>query len=188
MNKTKLVVGIVIVLVIGGGVVYFVNNPKTTTPPPLSTQEPTIADAKNATFTVEGTPVTLLNGTSEVAAAPGSASTIGTHYFGNEAQGDLNRDGRKDLAFLITQESGGTGVFYYAVVLLTTPQGFKATNAFRIGDRIAPQSTEINESAGEVRVNYADRKPGEAMAAEPTVGATLLLKVTPDGVLEGLMK
>ena len=43
-------------------------------------------------------------------------------------------------------------------------------------------------NSGEIQVNYAERKEGEPMSASPTEGATLLLKVTPDGVLEGLMQ
>ena len=90
-------------------------------------------------------------------------------------------------AFLVTQETGGSGIFYYAVVALKTANGYKTTNAFFIGDRIAPQTTEINTSAKELYVNFAERKPGEPMTAQPSQGATLYLKVTPAGVLEGLM-
>jgi len=125
---------------------------------------------------------------SQVPAAPGSASMVTTRYFGNEAVGDLNGDGLADTAFLVSQDSGGSGLFYYVVVALKTPTGYKTTNAFLIGDRIAPQTTEINRSAHELYVNFAERKPGEPMTARPSQGATLALKVTPAGVLEGLMK
>jgi hypothetical protein len=148
----------------------------------------TIFDGKNSTFTVDDLPVTLVNGISEVSAAPGSASKITTKYFGNEAIGDLNGDGLPDTAFLITQDSGGSGTFFYVVVALKTSTGYKTTNAFLIGDRIAPQTTEINSNSKELYVNYADRKPGEPMTAEPSVGTTLYLKVTPDGILEKVTK
>jgi len=145
-------------------------------------------DPKNATYNIDGTNVTLVNGEAETEVAPGSASKITTWYFGNETYGDLNMDGKEDIAFLIAQNSGGTGIFYYVVVALKTKDDYKMTNAFFVGDRIAPQTTEINESAGELRVNFAERKPGEPMTADPSVGVTLYLKVTPDGVLEGLME
>jgi hypothetical protein len=92
------------------------------------------------------------------------------------------------LVFLITQSTGGTGTFYYAAVAYRTPTGYKLTNTFFVGDRIAPQSTEIKEDSKEIHINFAERKKGEPMTAEPSVGVTLLLKVTPEGVLEGLMK
>lgn len=143
-------------------------------------------DLRNATFELDGTAVTLKGGIAQKEAAPGSASKIITRYFGNEAEGDLNFDGVPDTAFLVTQETGGSGTFFYAVVALKTAKGYKTTNAFFVGDRIAPQNLHI--VAGELQVNYAERKPGEPMTAQPSVGAVLLLKVTPAGVLEGLMK
>lgn len=145
-------------------------------------------DPKNTTYIVEGQSVTLKNGFASTESAPGSASKITTRYFGNEAYGDLDGDDDNDAAYLITQDTGGTGLFYYAVVALRTPSGYKLTNTFLVGDRIAPQSTEIHEDSKELHVNFAERKDGEPMSAEPSVGAVLLLKVTPEGVLEGLMK
>ena len=56
-------------------------------------------------------------------AAPGSASRIVTRYFGSEVRGDLNGDGREDVAFLLTQQSGGSGTFFYAVAALDLPSG-----------------------------------------------------------------
>ena len=145
-----------------------------------------IFDGRNSSFTIDEQKIILKNGLSEIKIA-GSASKIITRYFGNEAYGDLNGDGLQDEAFLITQETGGSGIFYYVVVALKTTAGYKTINAFFIGDRIAPQTTQINSSAKELYVNFAERKPGEPMTAQPSQGATLYLKVTPAGVLEGLM-
>lgn len=107
-------------------------------------------------------------------------------YFGNEASGDLNGDGKDDKVFLIVQKSEGSGTFYYAIASIQTDKGYKNTNPFFIGDRIAPQSTSI--VSREIYINYAERKQGEPMTTPPSQGATLLLKVTPEGVLEGLMR
>jgi hypothetical protein len=183
--------GLVLAIVLAIGVTYFTLKPKESPAPlPSSTASSTPAafDGKNATFTIDGVPVTLVNGISKVPAAPGSASMVTTRYFGNEAAGDLTGDGLPDTAFLVSQDSGGSGTFYYAVVAVKTAEGYKTTNAFFIGDRIAPQSTYIPTNSRELQVNYAERKPGEPMTAQPSQGATLLLKVTDAGVLEGLMK
>ena len=145
-----------------------------------------VSNFKNATYVVDGRQSTLVNGVEEVPTAPGSSEKIRTRYFGNEATGDLNGDTVPDTVFLITQETGGTGVFYYAVAALKEVRGYKMTNAFFIGDRIAPQSTEIH--SGEIYINYAERKDGEPMTAQPSVGVTKLLKVTQDGILNGLMQ
>lgn len=142
-------------------------------------------DARNATYLIENKPVTLVNGMSTEPAATGSASQITTQYFGNEARGDLNGDGFDDLALLITQSGGSSGMFFYAVVAINTPNGYRGTNAVLLGDRIAPQSTEIRD--GEVIVNYGDRKPDEPMTAIPSQGVTKYLNIE-DGSLVEVVK
>jgi hypothetical protein len=187
MNK-KILLSIVAVVILGFGIYLFVINstgPQNTLV--TSQHNSQTFDGKNATFAIDGKSVTLVNGISEMP-IPDSSAKIVTHYFGNEATGDLVAPGSGDMAFLVTQETGGSGVFYYVVVAMKTQNGYKTTNAFFIGDRIAPQSTHIQSDARELTVNYAERKPNEPMTAQPTVGATLVLKVTPGGVLEGVSK
>ncbi len=152
---------------------------KTLQPSPVPVE--TAFDPKNATYTVEGLSVSLHNGVAQVPAAPGSASKVTTRYFGNDATGDLNGDGRNDTAFLIAQEGGGSGVFYYVAAAINTPGGYKVTNTILLGDRIAPQTTEIRN--GEVLVNYAERKAGEPMTAEPSVGVTKMFKIAHETIL-----
>jgi heat shock protein HslJ len=132
------------------------------------------ADYKNATYLSDGIEATLKNGLSEVPFI-GGASSADTEYFGNEVKGDLNGDGREDVAFILTQRTGGTGTFYFVVAALNTPEGYIGSNGFFLGDRISPQSTVMGKS-GIVIVNYADRKPDDAMATEPSVGKSVWLK------------
>ena len=142
-----------------------------------------VTDYKNATYTIDGTPVTLVNGVSETPAAPGSASMVTVKYFGNDAKGDLNGDGIDDVAFLITQNSGGSGTFYYvAAALQNSAGGYTGTNAMLLGDRIAPQTTEIRD--GEIIVNYTDRKPGQPMTTKPSVGVSKYFKLQNGGLVE----
>lgn len=145
-------------------------------------------DPRNSTFTIDGEEVTLVNGEASKEAAPGSSARMVTKYLDNEAAGDLNADGKQDMAFWVTQETGGSGVFYYVVAALraeTGPSfGYNTTEAFFVGDRIAPQSLSISSETGELEVNYLDRSAGEPMAAAPTREETLILKVTADGALQ----
>jgi hypothetical protein len=133
----------------------------------------TATSPKDGTYLIEGQPVTLVNGKSVVSVTPGSATKITTQYFGNEAVGDLNADGFPDTVFILTQNSGGSGTFYYVAVALGGPNGYTGTNGVLLGDRIAPQTTEIKNA--EVIVNYADRKPGEATTVRPSVGVSKYL-------------
>jgi heat shock protein HslJ len=127
-------------------------------------------DYKDATFMLDGAPVTI------------NDSSI--KYFGNQAKGDLNGDTIPDLAFLITYDGGGSGTFYYVVAAIQTPANtYNGSDAVLLGDRIAPQSTEIRD--GKVVVNYADRAPGEPMTTAPSVGKTLVLLLDPESLQFG---
>lgn len=136
------------------------------------------SDYKNAEYTIEGQRVRLVDGISETEAAPGSASKIITKYFGNEVATDLDGDGREDVAFLLTQDGGGTGTFYYVVAALNTERGYVGSEGLVLGDRIAPQTTE--KGTGKIIiVNYADRKPGEPFSTSPSVGKSIWLLLDP---------
>jgi len=187
MNK-KTLISFIVVIAVAIVAVFFFTRSSNEVVPTVPAQDLTVFDGKNTHFTIEGNEVVLVQGVSEVSVVPDSASKTTTRYFGNESKGDLNGDGMDDVAFLITQDTGGSGLFYYVVVALKTADGYKTTNAFLVGDRIAPQTTEIHADSKELYVNFAERKEGEPMTAQPSVGVTLFLKVTPEGVLEGLMK
>lgn len=133
---------------------------------------------KDATYMIDGTPVTLMDGVAEMPAAPGSASKIVTRYFGNELRKDLDGDGREDVVFLLTQQTGGSGTFYYVVAALDTAAGWKGSDGYLLGDRIAPQTTESGEGK-QVIINYADRKQGESFAVRPSVGKSAYLILDP---------
>lgn len=180
MNKTKLI-GIGLVVVAIGISVLFLISEKVTVAPTTS-QKQAESDYKNATYEIEGKMVTLVNGVSEEEAVPGSASKIITHYFGNEAQGDLNNDGLVDTAFILTKNLGGSGTFYYVVVALSSPKDYIGTNGVLLGDRIAPQTTEIKN--GVLTVNYADRKPSDPMTAKPSVGKSIYLVIDKEKLVE----
>lgn len=142
---------------------------------------------KTASYTVDGQIVNLVDGVSEVSAAPGSASRIVTRYFGNEVKHDFNGDGREDVVFLLTQETGGTGMFYYIVAALNTADGYRGSQAYFLGDRIAPQTTELGKG-NIVIVNYADRNPGESFTVQPSVGKSLYILLDPRTMQFGIVE
>jgi hypothetical protein len=134
-------------------------------------------DYRNAEYLIEGEKVKL--------------GEEGTQYFGNELRVDLNGDGHEDRVFLITEQRGGSGTFYYAVAALSTRGGYIGSDGYLLGDRIAPQTTEISQNPRHQRVvvvNYADRAPGEPMTASPSHGKSIYLKLDPESVRWGIVE
>ncbi len=64
-----------------------------------------------ATYRIEKREVHLIDGKAEVAAAPGSATTIKTSVFGQPVFGDLDGDGDEDAALFLVHKPGGSGTF-----------------------------------------------------------------------------
>lgn len=152
-----------------------------------SVQEKTPFDARNSSFKVEGAPVTLTGGVAVTELASMPDVKITTRYFGNELRHDLDNDGREDAVFLVTQDGGGSGTFFYVVAVLNTANGYVGSDSYLLGDRIAPQSTNMDEGVtlqGTMRdnvivVNYAVRRPEDPMTAAPSVGKSVWLKLDP---------
>jgi hypothetical protein len=143
-------------------------------------QADTADDYKNVSYVIGGERIQLADGVAEAEASSGSASKIITRHFGNELYADLNDDGREDVVFLLTQDTGGSGTFYYAVAALNTKQGWVGSDGYLLGDRIAPQTIEESQNPRHQNVivaNYADRAPGEPMTAAPSVGKSVYLKL-----------
>lgn len=158
----RFIFGLLVLIILGVGFYLY-------SAPPAGGHQPSAADPKNATYEIQERQVTLADGNSIVEDAPGSRTI--TAYFGNEAKGDLDADGDLDAAFILIQNGGGSGTFVYVVAALKEGEGYRGTNGILLGDRIAPQTTEIRD--GKVIVNYADRRPDEPMATQPSVGVTL---------------
>lgn len=148
------------------------------------------ADYKDATYIIEGVPVTLKDGEASMPAAPGSSSIIVTKYFGNELKTDLNGDGKEDVAFILTQSGNGSGTFFYAVAAINTDNGYVGSDGYLLGDRIAPQTTNLSPDPRHKLVvvfNYADRGEYEPMTTRPSFGKSAYLKIDPDTVRWGVV-
>lgn len=173
MNKSFIGIIAVIIILVGGYSLFKSRGSE-------EKQIVTIVDYKNITYTIDSNLVKLENGVAEVGMVPDSASKTITRYFGNELKTDLNGDGREDVVFLLTQQTGGSGTFYYAVAALNTEKGYIGSDGYLLGDRIAPQTTEVSRNPRHknvIVVNYADRDSGEPMTANPSMGKSAYLKL-----------
>jgi len=149
---------------------------------PADTQEDNnqpeiMSNPQNAVYSVDGQLIILKNGLSN-----DTATGLKTQYFGNEATGDLNSDGRDDVAFMLTQDGGGSGTFFYLTAALAVNYAYQGLNAVLLGDRIAPQNVQIKD--GEITVNYADRAKDEPMTTAPSTGVSRYFKVTDNQLVE----
>jgi hypothetical protein len=69
------------------------------------------------------------------------------------------------------------------VAALNTEDGYVGSDGYLLGDRVAPQSTNISQNPRHKNVvvfNYADRFPGEPMSTLPSVGKSVYLKIVPE--------
>lgn len=154
--------------------VYKAYAPSVVTPVPTETV--VTKNPHDGTYIIGGQKITLTNGLSEIKAAPGSAAKIITRYFGSDVAADFDLDGRQDLAFIVSQDAGGSGMFYYVVALLNTKNGSAGTQAVLLGDRIAPQTLEL-KGKNTLIANFAERKAGESFAVPPSVARSLYLRL-----------
>lgn len=129
----------------------------------------------DATYIIEGEKVTFDHGRAQYYDKSTNRTSPITRYFGNGVKTDFDNDGRTDDAFIITQEGGGSGTFYYFVARLNKATGPVGSQALFIGDRIAPQSTELNNQNNTIIVNYADRGPKDSFTDKPSIGVSLKL-------------
>lgn len=140
-------------------------------------------DYKNTTYTIDKKEITLKNGYSEIEISPNTSSKIITKYFGNDLKTDINSDGKEDIVFIITQESGGSGIFYYVVAAINSGNKYIGSDAYYIGDRIAPQSINKSQNSKHkdvIVVNYAERAYTDPMTTKPNIGKSLYLKIDQD--------
>ncbi|HJV33295.1 MAG TPA: hypothetical protein VJ694_04680 [Patescibacteria group bacterium] len=147
---------------------------------PAGKQAPA-ARVEDAIFIVDGTPVTMNDGYSIVMDAPDSQAATVTRVFGLPVVADLDGDGDLDAAVELTKDTPGTGTFYYVAAAIKEDWGFRGTETYPLGDRIAPQTLEIHDAV--IVANYADRKPGEPMTTQPSVGVSKYFRVV-DGQLQ----
>lgn len=130
-------------------------------------------DPKNFSVVIDGERFMLVDGKAEVEYPDGGATKNTLSVFEESKAVDIDGDGDKDIAVLFVNNPGGSGTFYYGGLLINIDGVFKATNTLLLGDRIAPQTIEIHD--GITVFNFAERKKGEPMTAQPSVGKSVWL-------------
>ena len=109
--------------------------------------------------------------------------TLGTNkveYFGNEAWGDFNNDGRQDVAFLIERELENGQKSYYVTAAFNLNEGYEGMNAIFLGNDIAPQMTDYTQNT--LTVNF--KQPQEKIPLEEIIGVNYFFSISTTGVHE----
>jgi len=135
------------------------------------------ASAENLTVTIDQEKFVMKDGVAERNAAPGSAAKNTLRVVGQPVTGDVNGDDKPDTALLLRNEPGGSGTFYYAVLAVNDGGSYRASNVLALGDRIVPKSIDFSD--GRFVYRFLERKPGEPMAAEPTVEQKVYVQFDP---------
>lgn len=172
MNKILPIVLLVCAL---GAVAYYLQSPSV---PKLPT------DYKKATYLLEGKYVSVID--TQTPETPRTASEISTYYFGNDVRHDIDDDGTEDIVFLVQRFYADGQILYYVVAALSRGGGYVGTEGYLLGDRIAPQTTEIRNDHMIV-VNYAERAQGEPISVEPSHGVSRMLKLDPVSLRWGIV-
>lgn len=148
----------------------------------ISSQPKFLLNYLNTTYTLDGQHIPLVDGKFENAVISDSATKTVVAFWGGVVHKDLNGDGMEDAVFILTQNNGGSGTFYYVVAALSDIKNNNTigTNGILLGDRIAPQN--INIENGVIVVNYADRGKNEPMTTLHSVGVSKYLAVV-NGIL-----
>jgi len=78
------------------------------------------------------------------------------------------------MAIILSQQSGGNEIRYYASVISSEKGKYKSSNTVFIGDRINVYTLELNN--GNIRMEFADLPKEDTMVFAPTVLLSKILK------------
>ena len=95
------------------------------------------------------------------------------------ASGDLDGDGKEDTAVLLTESSGGSGVFTYVAIVATRDGQLKNVGTYRLGDRVQIRKLTIAKQSAVVDVIAAGAK---AAACCPTEKRHIVLRLEGHGL------
>jgi hypothetical protein len=139
-----------------------------------------LIDPPNATYSLDGGPVTLTDGESATQAAPGSLTEIITELTIRQSYAYLDADGIADAASVLSYQPGGSGTFSYLSVVPTASPGPAPT--VLLGDRINVQ--RLAAAHGVVTVTYLDRAIGQPFASVPTIEVTRRFRLEAGALVE----
>jgi hypothetical protein len=97
-------------------------------------------------------------------------------YFGKEAIGDIDNDGKDDVAFIIMRNDKDTDNknAYYLSAALTVPEGKQGTNLLFLGAKVVPENIAVEN--GVITIGYLDSKDGKETKITASLKDGVLVK------------
>ncbi len=132
----------IIYAIIIGLIIRLTNKTKTVV---LSLALLIVAGAFEQIFISTKMPVVEINTNYQLARILKPATQESQQYFGMEANGDLNQDGKDDIAFLIHRNDTDRGILYYLTSAIQGENGKLGTNLIFLGDKIKPNKLTIQD-------------------------------------------
>jgi heat shock protein HslJ len=111
-------------------------------------QPPTLAQLKNATYRgIYDTPVTLKNGVFEGKPFDASSAARPRVELADTivATGSIDGNATPDAAVILTENSGGSGIFHYLAVVVSTPKGVRNIVTVPLEDRVMLRGLAIRD-------------------------------------------
>lgn len=193
MNKKTLIIGIILIVLIGLALVHFwpseneeVEMPEiaTTTDEDIVAPAPTFEERlRNATLEVpeqDGTTVALEDGEGVFPSGPvQGVVSMPTMY----AEG-LDEESN-DVLTLLVVNSGGSGSFFYLVLLEDMGNAFVLQDYALLGDRVGVDDITTEPAGATYRavVSMLVRAEGEPFAVEPTILEEQAFRVSDDRLI-----
>lgn len=120
-------------------------------------------DPASATYDLEGTEITLANGTFEEKTGDKPDDVIATDLTGTRLDADFDGDETTDCAVVVTRDQGPLKVHYLAVI----PGGSSDAFALPVGTNVLVESLELGPQ-GSIVVTYLGHEEGVPVDAPPT--------------------
>jgi hypothetical protein len=197
MNKNQTTIGVVVAIVLIGFLVWSAQSKDETKAPvaspvfpaeinldtePKATEPSTTdpIDVKNETYTIDDRSIALTAGVNQTAGIGTTTVSTKTTLLNDPAFTDIDRDGKSDAVVILRDETGGSGMFYYAAVVLSNNGTTKVSNSVFLGDRVRIKA--IRALSGIISVDILDRATTESFATPASLEKTITLSIK-DGVL-----
>ncbi len=149
--------------------------------PPLDPGPWDDATLGNLTYTFDGKPIALENGEYQEKPDAASATFVTNIRLGPQrAFGDLDGDGERDAAVILSDAPGGTGVFVY-LAAVAARDGMPVNVAMAsLGDRVAVDAVSIAD--GRVVLDVTTHEPQDPMCC-PSLAATWVYRLDGDALV-----